>query len=282
MNYRKTIIASVISATLVGISVPVRADVVNLSWNGLFTLLYPDGSHALINNSTPYYYDATWGYGFRTQVSGTMRFDTFTGAGTGTINGFDYFNAGPFITHDITLQAIGDGMGGQGTLILENMLVDWNSGSDFSINLVLDAAGLFAALPTMISGDTINQAVCAVAGSNCAAAASDGIQQGGNYYPMGAIPIATATYNVNNAGTAIGGGTYSGYPNDKIYAANDAIAGSPMDNGPFMGFNASFDMLSVTLVDVNPVPVPAAVWLFGSGLLGLFGISFRQKYIHIN
>jgi len=30
-------------------------------------------------------------------------------------------------------------------------------------------------------------------------------------------------------------------------------------------------------VDVRPVPVPAAVWLFGSGLLGLVGIARRKK-----
>ena len=29
--------------------------------------------------------------------------------------------------------------------------------------------------------------------------------------------------------------------------------------------------------DVVPVPVPAAVWLFGSGLLGLFGLSRRKR-----
>lgn len=29
--------------------------------------------------------------------------------------------------------------------------------------------------------------------------------------------------------------------------------------------------------DVAPVPVPAAVWLFGSGLLGLFGVSRRKR-----
>jgi hypothetical protein len=28
---------------------------------------------------------------------------------------------------------------------------------------------------------------------------------------------------------------------------------------------------------VSAVPVPAAVWLFGSGLLGLVGISRRKK-----
>ncbi|MGI9320139.1 MAG: VPLPA-CTERM sorting domain-containing protein [Thiogranum sp.] len=27
----------------------------------------------------------------------------------------------------------------------------------------------------------------------------------------------------------------------------------------------------------TPVPLPAAVWLFGSGLLGLFGIARRRR-----
>ena len=30
-------------------------------------------------------------------------------------------------------------------------------------------------------------------------------------------------------------------------------------------------------VAVAPVPVPAAVWLFGSGLLGLVGLARRKK-----
>jgi len=30
-------------------------------------------------------------------------------------------------------------------------------------------------------------------------------------------------------------------------------------------------------VSVAPVPVPAAMWLFGSGLLGLVGIARRKK-----
>ena len=30
-------------------------------------------------------------------------------------------------------------------------------------------------------------------------------------------------------------------------------------------------------VDFNPVPVPAAVWLFGSGLIGLVGVARRKK-----
>ncbi len=30
-------------------------------------------------------------------------------------------------------------------------------------------------------------------------------------------------------------------------------------------------------VDFNPVPIPAALWLFGSGLLGLIGVARRKK-----
>jgi len=44
-------------------------------------------------------------------------------------------------------------------------------------------------------------------------------------------------------------------------------------------FNGSVDELFPTLSNgtVNVVPVPAAVWLFGSGLLGLVGIARRNK-----
>ena len=37
-----------------------------------------------------------------------------------------------------------------------------------------------------------------------------------------------------------------------------------------------FDNVSI-MADVNAVPIPAAVWLFGSGLLGLIGVARRKK-----
>lgn len=52
----------------------------------------------------------------------------------------------------------------------------------------------------------------------------------------------------------------------------DGIMGIPMaTGGPFAGFNANFN------ANMSPVPVPAAVWLFGSGLLGLLGVVKRRK-----
>ena len=51
----------------------------------------------------------------------------------------------------------------------------------------------------------------------------------------------------------------------------DGVPGSPMVDGPFTGFNASFN------IRAQVVPVPAAVWLMGSGLLGLVGVARRKK-----
>jgi hypothetical protein len=54
----------------------------------------------------------------------------------------------------------------------------------------------------------------------------------------------------------------------------DGIPGNPMTTGPFQGYNAAFNG---TLTVTSVVPVPAAVWLLGSGLLGLAGAVFRRK-----
>ncbi len=47
--------------------------------------------------------------------------------------------------------------------------------------------------------------------------------------------------------------------------------GTPMQIGPFPGQSPAFNGV------VSAVPVPAAVWLFGSGLLGLVGVARRRK-----
>ena len=49
----------------------------------------------------------------------------------------------------------------------------------------------------------------------------------------------------------------------------DGIPGTAMTAGPFAGFSPTFTLTAV--------PIPAAVWLFGSGLLGLVGVARRRR-----
>ena len=49
----------------------------------------------------------------------------------------------------------------------------------------------------------------------------------------------------------------------------DGIPGTAMTAGPFTGFSPYFS--------ISSIPVPAAAWLFGSGLLGLIGVARRKR-----
>ena len=55
-------------------------------------------------------------------------------------------------------------------------------------------------------------------------------------------------------------------------ANGDGINGNPFVDGTFIGFSANFNF-----GQVEPVPIPATVWLFGSGLIGLIGVARRKK-----
>ena len=262
MNVKKATLSVAIAAAL-GLSVGAsQAAVIDMDYSGLFTMLDPNGV-ALGNAGSRYYNDPTWGYGIRTQISGSMLFDTATGAGTATVNPFEFFNGGFLVYSGMELQAIGGG------LMLGNMGFGWN-GSDVSMQIVLDASGLLSSLSTGLPPVTgiLDQSYCADAGA-CALPASDGIRSGS--YPIGPVPIATSSYNVNGA---------TGYLTTLAQlslGSDDGIGGSPMDNGPFSGYNINLDMTSITFTAVSSVPVPAAVWLFFSGLVGLAGVARRRK-----
>lgn len=55
------------------------------------------------------------------------------------------------------------------------------------------------------------------------------------------------------------------------YAAGELYEGGNIFSSPDRDINFR------TWMDVSAIPVPAAVWLFGSGLLGLVGMARRKK-----
>lgn len=266
------------------------------NWEGVFIMLSPDGA-ALANTSIPYKGNNQ----FNTPVSGTLAFDPSTGTGTATLLPFEFFHGTlPFESVDINLQTIGDGMGGAGTLMLGNMLFNWNGYNGMPSSSVFDAAGLLA---NELSAGGISSAVPASDGTYVGSWIPDtSIGPGGypGYLGIGPVPIATTAWNTTNVpGCApaadsdysnnIGGGCLGINPSgtlptifdpvnniyDETANTGGGIGGSPILDGPFYEFN-----ININFEKLEPVPVPAAVWLFGSGLFALIGLA-RRKQNHI-
>ncbi len=64
-------------------------------------------------------------------------------------------------------------------------------------------------------------------------------------------------------------GFFIGISNPLIASATFSYVSSQSVNG--------FSLDDITFGDVSTVPVPAAVWLFGSGLIGLIGVAKRKN-----
>ena len=253
-----------------------------MTWSGLFTMLDAAGN-PMPNTSEPYYSDPTWGQGYRTPISGTMTMDIYTGAGSFAVYPFEFFNgSSPVEFTGGTLQAIGDGMGDVGSLVLGNALFGWNSvyGNPFSI--VWDAAGLFG---VWINGITPGVTISGVG----AVPASDPLFTDPQNYPIGPAPLATTAWNTYTSACTPGfsDDCMGVNPSGGLPLVADSTAGSPFVAGAFLGFSASLDITSVYIVSgeavcldcepPSPVPLPAAFWLFGSGLAGVMCLSRRGR-----
>ena len=95
----------------------------------------------------------------------------------------------------------------------------------------------------------------------------EGLIDGSNVMDLFAFagPCVGTGCSVDIAEVSQGPTLYSGAVNSTI--------GIHMNFALSAGDSATFD----TRFEVNPVPVPAAVWLFSSGLLGLLGAARRKK-----
>ncbi len=136
-----------------------------------------------------------------------------------------------------------------------------------------------------ISGDVLKQGgntILASVGS--ATLASDGYTDTTTGYTLnqGPAPLAMTTLNTNPLCVATFlGECYGVNPSgDASILIDNGIAESPLIDNIAEGSQFNLDIgsgNSMTVTAVNAVPVPAAAWLFGSGLIGLVGIARRKK-----
>ncbi len=73
------------------------------------------------------------------------------------------------------------------------------------------------------------------------------------------------------------GGSDGRFDGHNFYFDFDIWPSPDWEQITFQGLRAGRNLLWIEIDTISTVPLPAAVWLFGSGLLGLIGFSKRKK-----
>jgi hypothetical protein len=228
-----------------------QADLITFNFTGKFVLADYYGT-VVMNEGSPV-----------TPIAASLTYDTENGVGTSNLSismsgGFWGIGA---TFHDISMAHT------PGTNLIEGyVLADWNGNYDMPMHVQWDATGLFNAVNYGLQpGDIIS---------------------GTNLYRD------TDGNGFGDAGEWLAN-VYSATPYSDILQqqqGHNALQGpAPMaatsgsqglgDSTPFPGIKGYFDIgsgNSMHVVSVTTVPIPAAVWLFGSGLLGLMGFARRR------
>jgi hypothetical protein len=98
------------------------------------------------------------------------------------------------------------------------------------------------------------------------------------------FPIMEAHWNGSlfTMGSSTGGVTMNctGWTSGTGQCTGVHLIDATEDSAGFAGQSLNFDfgvMVEISVEPPEPIPVPAAVWLFGSGLVGLVGVARRKK-----
>lgn len=271
MDMNKTLVASAIGMALLGADVANAAQVAGILGNGTwstnhanFTMLGIAGGNVRGTNDVNMAWDGN-AYTASSDYVGPGSASNVTMTSTTPFFGYlwsahdiQVFQPGSY-SFDTTL---GGGNAEAGMLNVTvgagqlgmHMLFDWSGSLNMDVFVVLAQNSVFGS-GMVQSMDPANCDNLSAATSPIANCLWDG---------AGIVPGFKPTYNqLWMLATADGNG--------------DGIMGIPMvSGGPFAGFNATFN---ANLEFTPTVPVPAAAWLFGSGLAGLLGVARRRKSV---
>jgi len=241
-----------------------QADIITFDFTGRMTVI--DNLGGVVGGGTDGYTPISAQLTLDTLYSSPGTFNPNDLVGTSTLNisvNDSFFGVTtPAVFHDVSLSFV------DASTVNGNFLADWNGNNNMPAEIVWDVSGLTTAVLFGLQvGDRIsgNEMFRDFDGDGTAET-----QVIGNL--NSAIPYAdTLTYSplVYPAFTPQG---------PAPMAATAATPG--LISGVFEGIGVLLDIgsgNSMTVTSISAVPVPAAVWLFGSGLIGLIGIARRKK-----
>lgn len=238
-----------------------QADIVTFDFTGRLTVVDPLGAvigGGRTDGFTPISAELTINTGFIT--GGSFNIDDLVGTSTLDITVNDVFLGFPARFHDISLTY------GGGNIVYGNLLADWNGNNNMPVQIEWDVSGMTTAVLFGLEvGDKIS-------GNEMSRDTNgDGVADTVVIPNLGsAIPYADSL-------------DYTFFPDftpqgPAPMAATSSSLG--LLAGPFVGLVPLLDIgsgNSMTVTSISAVPVPAAAWLFGSGLLGLIGVA-RKKH----
>lgn len=227
-----------------------QASVITFNFTGGLVMTFPNGN-IITNNGLAV-----------TPTAASLIYDTASGLGN---SGLSLTMSGGFWGSSVTFHDISMSQSGS-NLITGQVLVDWNGNYNMPLNIEWDATGLFNAINyglqagDVISGSTLYHDTNAngvfdpgefLANVNSATPYSDTLQLQQGYSSLqGPAPMAATSGSKGLDSTT-----------------------------PFPGVRGYFDIgsgNSMHVVSVTTVPLPAAAWLFGSGLLSFMGLARRK------
>lgn len=228
-----------------------HADLITFNFTGGLVVTNPVGDIA-INNGSPV-----------TPIAASLIYDTVSGLGS---SGLSITMSDPFLSMSATIHDISMTRQSSSSLITGQVLVDWAGNFNMPLHIEWDATGLFNAINyglhagDVISGTNLYRDINA-----------NGAYDSGEF--LTDVSSATPYSDILQS--------EQGYNSLQGAAPMAATSGSlGLAGGPFPGFKGYLDIgsgNSMHVVSVSAVPIPAAAWLFGSGLLGLLSVARRRK-----